>query len=353
MQERVRVNHSPDFPTANFDSDNDTPSPSSRTTHAHQTSNKTQTQPHFPRSPKTTTTPKQKKMEELDLLILGAGWTATFLIPLLTNHRPPLSFAATTTDGRPVANHPTLPFRFDPADTSNITALPRARHILITFPLRGAGPSAALVRAYTAAHTRGAITPDAKTPFRFIQLGSTGIWQASGPTVVREDGPWISRHSPYDKGNLRAVAEDELLALGGVVLNLSGLWGGARDPRSWVGRVGATKEAVRGKKSLHLVHGEDVARGVVGVVEAGEWRGGERWMVTDGFVYDWWALMVGWGGQGDEVSEQAGWVWELVGEEGVRGLPRGMEVLGRCYDAGEFWRWVGVVPRRGGLGVGL
>lgn len=293
-------------------------------------------------------------MEELDLLILGAGWTATFLIPLLTTHHPSLSFAATTTDGRPVANHPTLPFRFDPADTSNITALPRARHILVTFPLRGAGPSAALVRAYTAAHTR--ITPvPAKTPFRFIQLGSTGIWQAGGPTVVREDGPWISRHSPYDKSNPRAVAEDELLALGGVVLNLSGLWGGARDPRSWVGRVGATKEAVKGKKSLHLVHGEDVARGVVGVVEAGEWRGGERWMVTDGFVYDWWALMVGWGGKGEggEVSEQAGWVWELMGEEGVRGLPRGMEVLGRCYDAGEFWGWGGVVPRRGGMGVSL
>ncbi|KAK0750257.1 hypothetical protein B0T18DRAFT_437512 [Schizothecium vesticola] len=276
-------------------------------------------------------------MEELDLLILGAGWTATFLIPLLTQHRTDLSFAATTTDGRRVADHPTLPFRFDPADTSNLAALPRARHILITFPLKGPGPSAALVRAYTAAHTRGA-TP-AKTPFRFIQLGSTGIWQPNGPTLGGQD-PWISRHSPYDTSNPRAVAEDELLGLGGVVLNLSGLWGGARDPRSWVGRVGATKDAVKGKKSLHLVHGEDVARGVVGVVDAGEWRGGERWMVTDGFVYDWWALM-------------AGWVWELMREEGVKALPRGMEVLGRCYDAGEFWKWVGVAPTRGGLGVGL
>ncbi|KAK1833477.1 hypothetical protein QBC39DRAFT_47463 [Podospora conica] len=291
-------------------------------------------------------------MEELDLLILGAGWTATFLIPLLTQHRPDLSFAATTTDGRPVADHPTLPFRFDPADPSNLAALPRARHILVTFPLKGAGPSAALVRAYTAAHTRGPV--GGKTPFRFIQLGSTGIWQPNGPTVAKADDPWISRHSPYDKTNPRAVAEDELLGLGGVVLNLSGLWGGARDPRTWVGRVGATKDAVKGKKSLHMVHGEDVARGVVGVIDAKEWRGGERWMLTDGFVYDWWALMVGWGGKGEgEVSEQARWVWELMEEEGVKGLPRGMEVLGRCYDAAEFWRWVGVVPRRGGLGVGL
>lgn len=37
---------------------------------------------------------------------------------------------------------------------------------------------------------------------------------------------WTTRHSPYDKTNARAIAEDELLSQHQetVVLNLSGLW---------------------------------------------------------------------------------------------------------------------------------
>ncbi|KAK0648604.1 hypothetical protein B0T16DRAFT_325331 [Cercophora newfieldiana] len=295
-------------------------------------------------------------MEDLDLLILGAGWTSTFLIPLLQQHRT--SFAATTTSGRPVAGHPTIPFRFNPSDPDQtaIAALPRARTLLITFPLYGSGASKTLVETYTATHQSAA--QNAASKFRFIQLGSTGIWQGGGQTLVSEGrSPWLTRHSPYDTTNARAVAEDELLSLGGCVLNLAGLWGGARDPRAWVQRVAKTKEEVRGKKSLHLIHGVDVARGIAAVVgcEGGVWEGsgrGQRWMLTDGFVYDWWALLAGWaeGVDGrEEPSEQAGWVFELMGEEGseVRGLPRSMEALGRCYDSREFWRVFGVVPLKG------
>ncbi|KAK1753136.1 hypothetical protein QBC47DRAFT_387853 [Echria macrotheca] len=293
-------------------------------------------------------------MEELDLLILGAGWTATFLIPLLKQRG--LAFAATTTDGRSVADHPTIPFRFDPSapdqdkQRSAIAALPRARSVLITFPLTGVGPSELLVAAYAATHTRN--NAQSKPKFRFIQLGSSGIWQGSqGQTA--DKGPWVTRHSPYDKSNPRAVAEDQLRELGGCVLNLSGLWGGARDPRHWVGsRVGRTKEEVEGKKSLHLIHGVDVARSVVAVATASEetWesKGKEqRWMLTDGFVYDWWALFVGWAdlkGE-DEPTEQAKWVFELMAEaKDVKALPRSMEQLGRCYDTREFWDTFGLVP---------
>lgn len=290
-------------------------------------------------------------MEELDLLILGAGWTATFLIPLL--HSRSIQFAATTTTGHPVSGHPTIPFRFDPAspDQSAISSLPRARTVLITFPLNGVGPSKVLVENYQKTHSlRG------KTEFRFVQLGSTGIWQKGGPTLKNEgDDPWVTRHSRYDEANSRAIAEDELRRLGGCVLELSGLWGGQRDPRAWVSRVAKTKEDVRGKKSLHLTHGMDVARAVIAVVKADEalWEKagrGQRWMLTDGFVYDWWALFAGWaepvGSEGYEVqpTDQAKWVAELMIEEGVRALPRSMEALGRCYDSREFWGTFGLVP---------
>lgn len=307
-------------------------------------------------------------MEELTLLILGAGWTSTFLIPHLQSHNIP--FAATTTSGHPVADHPTIPFKFDPSAPaeethSAIAALPRARYILITFPLTGTGPSKLLVETYTATHrSAAASSPNPDSEPRFIQLGSSGIWQqqqqpsteSSSPLQSRSEDPWLTRHSPYATSNPRAVAEDELLALSGCVLNLSGLWGGARQPRNWVGRVAATKEAVRGKKSLHLIHGEDIARAIAAIVQSGDevWAAkgrGQRWMVTDGFVYDWWALLAGWADEGEgKVSEQAGWVGELMREEGVRALPRAMEVLGRCYDTREFWEAWGLVPLKGRMG---
>ncbi|KAK4203410.1 hypothetical protein QBC40DRAFT_262511 [Triangularia verruculosa] len=314
-------------------------------------------------------------MEQLTLLILGAGWTSTFLIPLLQSSSIP--FAATTTSGRTVSGAPTIPFKFDPANTPEdelrtaISSLPAAKYVLITFPLTGNGPSKTLIELYNATHQSHSSA--ASQQARFIQLGSSGIWGA-GRTIAAADkekiekelaekrggDPWVTRHSPINESNPRAIAENELLSLGGCVLNLSGLWGGERQPINWIPRVAATKEAVRGKTSLHLIHGEDIARAVVKIVTAedGKWENGggkgERWMLTDGFVYDWWAMLAGWAedpaGEG-KVREQGVWVRELMEEEDVRALPREMEKLGRCYDSREFWRVWGLVPIKilGGL----
>ncbi|KAJ9628843.1 hypothetical protein H2203_002746 [Taxawa tesnikishii (nom. ined.)] len=190
-------------------------------------------------------------MQELDVLILGAGWTSTFLIPLLRSKN--LTYAATSTTGR----DGTIKFKFDPSsdDSSYFSELPTARNILITFPLVNHGQSKLLVHSYKSTHQRG--SPDE----HFLQLGSTGIFQ------IQDQPLWITRKSKYDTSNKRAIAEDELLQLGGCVLNLSGLWGGERQPRNWVGRVASTKEQVQGKTSLHMVHGEDVARAIVAVFE--------------------------------------------------------------------------------------
>ncbi|KAK3900101.1 hypothetical protein C8A05DRAFT_36270 [Staphylotrichum tortipilum] len=287
-------------------------------------------------------------MEELTLLILGAGWTSTFLIPLLQSHKIP--FAATTTTGHPVASVPTIPFKFDPSlaapeTRASIAALPRARYILVTFPLTGTESSAQLITTYNSTH------PSSTSPTRFIQLGSTGIWQTP-PNSPAQTSPWIDRHSPITSPTPRFLAETQLLVRGGCVLNLAGLWGGTRLPRNWAARVAPTKEALGGKGSLHLVHGLDVARAVVALVQGGEemWARagkGQRWMVTDGWVYDWWGLVAGWADGEDGEKERAGWVFELMREAGVRALPRGMEELGRCYDAREFWETVGIVPVKG------
>ncbi|KAK4506934.1 hypothetical protein PRZ48_000667 [Zasmidium cellare] len=280
---------------------------------------------------------------DLDLLILGAGWTSTFLIPLLQSHN--LSFAATTRDGRKVAGVDTIKWSFDPEEKasnnekSQFAALPSAKHVLITFPLTGTGQSSSLVYGYEKAQGKG------KYDVKFIQLGSTGIWQIPQASI------WVDRKSPYDTSNKRAIAEDELLTLGGCVLNLAGLHGGERDARKWVDRVAKTKEDVKGKKSVHLIHGVDVARAVVAVM--GNWMSSmsQRYMLTDGLVYDWWTLFAGWaeGDNEDEdptrkPSKQAQWVYELMTEEKVQALPRSMQVLGRCYDSRDFWSTFSLAP---------
>lgn len=283
-------------------------------------------------------------MKDLDILILGAGWTSTFLIPLLQSRN--LTFAATTRDGRKVAGVETIKWSFDPdEDPSNtneksqFAKLPSAKHVLITFPLTGTGQSSSLVYGYEKVHGKS------KYDVRFIQLGSTGIWQ------IPQSSIWVDRKSPYDTTNKRAMAEDELITLGGCVLNLAGLHGGERDARKWVDRVAKTKEDVKNKKSVHLIHGVDVARAIVAVM--GNWISSQsqRYMLTDGLVYDWWTLFAGWAEGADEdedpsrkPSQQAQWVYELMTEERVQALPRSMQILGRCYDSRDFWSTFSLAP---------
>jgi hypothetical protein len=305
----------------------------------------------------------------VDYLILGAGWTSTFLIPLL--ERCEVTYASTSTTGR----LGTIQFKYDPddSDPAYFSILPSAKNIIIVFPLNGVGSSRRLISHYHATH------PNSSHLTRFVQLGSSGIYQIPSQPL------WIDRSSSYDTSKPRAIAEDELLSLGGCVLNLSGLWGGSRHPRNWISKVGSTKSMVEGKTSLHLIHGEDVALSIYTVCS--QWddevetdKGGEtenkssktrgqRYLITDGFVYDWWSLFVRWSHSGDTqasatssaphattsslASPQSRWVFELMQESSeptvVRALPRSPELLGRCYDSREFWSTFGIAPERSGL----
>lgn len=100
----------------------------------------------------------------VDFLILGAGWTSQFLIPLLNERK--LTYAATSRSG----HDDTLKFLFDPQslDSQPFRILPTAQTVLITFPIYGTGGSKRLLELYKETH------PDADG--HFIQLGSTGIY---------------------------------------------------------------------------------------------------------------------------------------------------------------------------------
>ena len=281
----------------------------------------------------------------VSLLILGAGWTSTFLIPLLEKEN--ITYAATTTNGR----DDTIKFRFDPVTASEeqFRALPAATTVLITFPIKGEPAMHMLAALYEATHSSSSGNDArASTHVNWIQLGSTGIWQ------IPDQPLWIDRQSRYDVQNERAQAEDHLMtAFNGCALNLAGLWGGHRQPRDWLSRVAKSKQELAGKGSLHLVHGADVAQAIVALHK--DFTPGQRWMLTDMFVYDWWSLAIGWGGAESEEDqgidgmakgEHATWVRELMSEKDVKALPRSMEMLGRCYDTREFWNRFKITPVR-------
>lgn len=124
---------------------------------------------------------------------------------------------------------------------------------------------------------------------------------------------------------------------------------------NWISRVAATKPALAAKSSIHLVHGLDVARSIIAVhlspLSTSVQRG-ERYLVTDLRVYDWWDLVAAWGLPGKEgavelAGEQPRWVLELMEEQRIRSLPRTPEELGRALDSTEFWRTFGIMPVRG------
>jgi len=100
----------------------------------------------------------------VELLILGAGWTSKFLIPLLESAA--VSFAATTRNGR----EGTILFNFDPSsdNVEQYKSLPDAATILITFPVTE--NVRALVDGYQKTRSGIGKTDSAN----WIQLGSTG-----------------------------------------------------------------------------------------------------------------------------------------------------------------------------------
>lgn len=168
-------------------------------------------------------------------------------------------------------------------------------------------------------------------------------------------------HSPYDTNNERAMAEDELRSLGGCVLNLVGLYGGERQPKTWVTRVATSKEQVKLKGALHLIHGHDVAQAIIAThrafVKARDKVEGKRYMLTDLHVYDWWDLIQMWGKEAREKVKSSGtteegldyerWVGELMIEEDIKALPRDEERLGRRLDGRAFWQQMGIWPEMG------
>ena len=128
-----------------------------------------------------------------------------------------------------------------------------------------------------------------------------------------------------------------------------------------------------------MIHGSDVARAILAAHAHFDRAAGERWLLTDMRVYDWWDLCAAWGDENTKAEMEAHrcaagvgemkvdttaaagsvatetlprrtkgpharWVRELMKEEGVRALPRAPEQLGRALDSTGFWNTFELEP---------
>ena len=103
-----------------------------------------------------------------------------------------------------------------------------------------------------------------------------------------------------------------------------------------------------------MIHGLDVARAILAVHENFEPAIGQRWILTDTRVYDWWDLAAAWGSKQSDMEEtdernrshgpHGLWVLELMEEAGVRALPRTPDNFLRALNSTEFWRTFKLAP---------
>ncbi|KAN0062036.1 hypothetical protein ACQY0O_006031 [Thecaphora frezii] len=282
----------------------------------------------------------------VDVLLLGSGWSSTFILPLLGQEGVSCAFTSRRAPTSDEAANGQYQFELsDPLNPASLRPLPRASTVVVIFPIKNPDLASALVEEYERLH--GAT--------RWIQLGSTGIWPGGSSTST----------SPFDATNPRAASEQRLIELdqGGsegvrrtCVLNLAGLYGGTRQPRNFAVKVGGTKEKLALKGSVHFVHGRDVALAIHGVHRSNDKGWGRRWIVSDGNVYDWWQLVAVLqptipGEPRPDIG--SAWVSELMAEYGIAALPRPIahkpeekmpHFLERALDGHDFWEAIGAQP---------
>ncbi|SNX86305.1 related to epoxide hydrolase [Melanopsichium pennsylvanicum] len=281
----------------------------------------------------------------VDVLLLGSGWTGSFLIPLLEQNRIRYAYTSRSPpDEKNPADDHKIQFELtDPVTRQSLQSLPRASTVIIIFPIKKLDQVDDLVNEYEELHGTS----------RWVQLGSTGIW-GSG------------RHnssSPFDIQNARAAAEQRLLDITSAscaknsnagraaILNLAGLYGGLRQPRNFASRVGSSKQLLSLKGSVHFVHGQDVARAIILLHQSQSAGWARRWILSDTRVYDWWQLfrflrpaLPDHPQDSPETAQR--WVDELLEENNIRSLPRPIankrgqclpHYLERALEGHEFW----------------
>lgn len=203
------------------------------------------------------------------LVILGSGYTARFLWPLISG-RLPTAFATS----RAPEQHlpyvaPAQRLQFDLTDTETWTNIPREADVIWCFP------------AEPLDRVRRFIDSLGPAPRRLVVLGSTSAYNRAAETSEYPP-PWIDESAPIDHSQPRVQGEEWLRTeQGAIVLRVAGIYGPGRNPLDWIaqGRVGASR------KYVNLIHVDDLACTCLRALESG--TPGEIYNVSDGIPRTW------------------------------------------------------------------
>jgi hypothetical protein len=202
------------------------------------------------------------------LVILGAGYTARFLLPLATCLYSRV--LATSREPEKKLSHvqPDRRIRFDLTQPDTWKNIPPQTDLLWCFP--AAPPD--LVQRFAA-------TLELQSR-KLVVLGSTSAYETGEAT----DYPpaWIDETALLDLTQPRVEGEEFLrITCQAIVLRVSGIYGPGRNPLDWIrnGRVGPSR------KYVNLVHVEDLAAICLAALERGKPR--EAYNVSDGFPRTW------------------------------------------------------------------
>lgn len=202
------------------------------------------------------------------LVILGSGYTARFLWPLVAD-RSPYVFATSRTPEQHLSYVPPAQrLRFDLSLPDTWGNIPREADLLWCFPATPLD----LVRQFAASLSG----PNR----RLVVLGSTSAYDLGESPEYPP--PWIDETFPIDLTKPRVQGEEFLREhCGAIVLRVAGIYGPGRNPLDWIrtGRVGPTR------KYVNLIHVEDLAPICLAALERG--TPGETYNVSDGIQRTW------------------------------------------------------------------
>lgn len=202
------------------------------------------------------------------LVILGSGYTARFLWPLVAD-RSPKVFATSREPEQHLSYVPPVQrLRFDLSQPGTWGNIPRDADLLWCFP----ATPIELVRQFIATLTG--------SPRRIVVLGSTSAYDLGESQAYPP--PWIDETAPIDLTKPRVQGEEYLRReQDAVVLRVAGIYGPGRNPLDWI-RTGRVKPS---RKYVNLIHVEDLAAICLAALERG--KPGEVYNVSDGTPHTW------------------------------------------------------------------
>lgn len=202
------------------------------------------------------------------LVILGSGYTARFLWPLIAERSPKVFATSRAPEQHLSYVPPAQRLQFDLSQPGSWGNIPRDADLLWCFPATPLD----LVRQLIATLTG--------SPRRIVVLGSTSAYDLGDSQEYPP--PWIDETAPIDLTKARVQGEEFLrTACGATVLRVAGIYGPERNPLDWIrtGRVGPTR------KYVNLIHVEDLAAICLAALERG--TPGEAYNVSDGIQRTW------------------------------------------------------------------